>query len=103
VPQADPNRIYTMLDADVLMPKVVRQDMPALLQSMKAQARDRGIIEVVIDEQGRVTFAAVRTSIHPMYDASLIAAAREWRYQPAMFGGKPVKYRKMIQINVSRN
>jgi TonB family protein len=103
VPQADPNRIYTMLDADVLMPKVVRQDMPALLQSMKAQARDRGIIEVVIDEQGRVTFAAVRTSIHPMYDASLLAAAREWRYQPAMFAGKPVKYRKMIQINVSRN
>jgi hypothetical protein len=103
VPQADPNRIYTMLDADVLMPKVVRQDMPALLQSMKAQARDRGIIEVVIDEQGRVTFAAVRTSIHPMYDASLLASAREWRYQPAMFAGKPVKYRKMIQINVSRN
>jgi TonB family protein len=103
VPQADPNRIYTMLDADVLMPKVVRQDMPALLQSMKAQARDRGIIEVVIDEQGRVTFAAVRTSIHPMYDASLLAAAREWRYQPAMFAGKPVKYRKLIQLNVSRN
>ena len=103
VPQADPNRIYTMLDADVLMPKVVRQDMPTLSQTMKAQARERGIIEVVIDEQGRVSFAAVRSSIHPMYDASLLAAAREWRYQPASFGGKPVKYRKMIQINVSRN
>lgn len=103
VPQADPNRIYTMLDADVLMPKVIRQDMPPLLQSMKAQARDRGIIEIVIDEQGRVTFAAVRSSVHPMYDASLIAAAREWRYQAAMFAGKPVKYRKMIQINVNRN
>ena len=103
IPQADPNRIYTMLDADVLMPKVIRQDMPPLLQSMKAQARDRGIIEVVIDEQGRVTFAAVRSSVHPMYDASLISAAREWRYQAAMFAGKPVKYRKMIQINVSRN
>ncbi len=102
-PQADPNRIYTMLDADVLMPRVVRQDMPTLSQTMKAQARERGIIEVVIDEQGRVSFAAVRSSIHPMYDASLLAAAREWRYQPATFGGKPVKYRKMIQINVSRN
>ena len=101
-PQADPNRIYTMLDADVLMPKVIRQDMPTLSQTMKAQARDRGIIEVVIDEQGRVSFAAVRSSVHPMYDAALLAAARDWRYQPATFAGKPVKYRKMIQINVSR-
>lgn len=103
VPKPEPNRIYTMLDEDVTMPKVIRQDMPNLTQSMKAQARDRGIIEVVIDEQGRVSFAAVRSSVHPMYDASLLAVAREWRYQPAMFGGKPVKYRKMIQINVSRN
>jgi TonB family protein len=77
--------------------------MPNLTQSMKAQARDRGIIEVVIDEQGRVSFAAVRSSVHPMYDASLLAAARDWRYQPATFAGKPVKYRKMIQINVNRN
>ena len=103
VPQPDPNRIYTMLDSDVVMPKVIRQDMPTLSQTMKAQARERGIIEVVIDEQGRVSFAAVRSSVHPMYDASLLAAAREWRYQPASFAGKPVKYRKMIQINVSRN
>jgi TonB family protein len=102
VPQPDPNRIYTMLDSDVTMPKVIRQDMPILSQSMKAQARERGIIEIVIDDQGRVSFAAVRSSVHPMYDAALLAAAREWRYQPATMGGKPVKYRKMIQINVSR-
>ena len=102
-PQPEPNRIYTMLDADVLMPRVIRQDMPTLSQTVKAQARDRGIIEVVIDEQGRVSFAAVRSSVHPMYDAALLTAAREWRYQPASLAGKPVKYRKMIQINVSRN
>jgi TonB family protein len=102
-PQPEPNRIYTMLDADVLMPRVIRQDMPTLSQTVKAQARDRGIIEVVIDEQGRVSFAAIRSSVHPMYDASLLTAAREWRYQPASLAGKPVKYRKMIQINVSRN
>jgi len=103
VPKPDPNRIYTMLDSEVTMPKVIRQDMPNLTQSMKTQARDRGIIEVVIDEQGRVSFAAIRSSVHPMYDATLLTAARDWRYQAATFAGKPVKYRKMIQINVSRN
>jgi TonB family protein len=85
------------------MPRIIRQDMPNLAQSMKSQSRDRGIVEVVIDEQGRVSFVAVRSSIHPMYDTQLLAAARDWRYQPATFAGQPVKYRKMIQINVSRN
>ena len=102
-PKPDPNRVYTMIDTDVTMPRIVRQEMPILSMAIKTQAKDRGIVEVVIDELGRVSFVAVRASVHPMYDSQLIAAAREWRYQPAMMLGKPVKYRKMIQINVNRN
>jgi TonB family protein len=70
---------------------------------MKMQAKDRGVIEIIIDELGRVSYAAIRSSVHPKYDAELLSAAREWRYQPATMAGKPVKYRKMIQINVSRS
>jgi TonB family protein len=102
VPRPDPNRIYTLGDVEVSGPGIIRQEMPRLSPAMKTQAKDRGAIEVVIDELGRVTFAAIRASVHPMFDAELLSAAREWRYQPAMMAGKPVKYRKMIQINVSR-
>jgi len=101
-PQAEPNRIYTMLDKDVTPAVVIRQDMPRLMPNVKQAAKDTGVVEVVIDEQGRVTFVAIRQSVHPAFDADLIAAAREWKYQPATLAGKPVKYRKMIQINVSR-
>jgi TonB family protein len=102
-PQPDPNRTYTMLDRDVTAPVVVRQNMPHITPAMRPQAKERGVIEVVIDEQGRVTYAAVRVSVHPMFDQELLAAARDWKYQPATFTGKPVKYRKMIQINVTRD
>jgi hypothetical protein len=102
VPQPDPNRIYTMNDGDVTAPTIVRQEMPRLLPAIKAAAKDRGVIEVVIDELGRVSYAAIRMSVHPMYDAELLSAARDWRYLPASMNGKPVKYRKMIQINVNR-
>ena len=84
-------------------PGIIRQEMPRLTPAIKTQAKDRGAIEVVIDELGRVAFAAVRASVHPMFDAELLSAARDWRYQPATMAGKAVKYRKMIQINVSRN
>jgi TonB family protein len=100
VPQPDPNRIYTMGDKDVTIPGILRQDMPRLTPAMKTQARERGVVEVVIDEQGRVTFAAIRTSVQPMFDAELLAAARDWKYTPATMLGKPVRYRKMIQINI---
>jgi hypothetical protein len=101
-PEPDPNRIYTMVDRDVTAPGIIRQEMPRLTPMMKSQARDRGVIEIVIDELGRVSFAAVRTSVQPTFDSELLSAARDWRYQPATMAGRPVKYRKMIQINVNR-
>ena len=91
-----------MRDTDVLAPVIIRQEVPRLLPMMKQQAHDRGIVEVVIDELGRVTTASIRQSIQPMYDADLLTRAKDWRYQPATLNGKPVKYRKMIQLNVNR-
>jgi hypothetical protein len=68
----------------------------------RKEARDRGLLELLIDEQGRVVGITVRMSIHPLYDPLLIAAAREWRYKPAMFSGTPVKFRKLIQVSVDK-
>ena len=57
----------------------------------------------LIDEQGRVSAIAIRESVQPMFDAELMMKGREWRYEPATMFGKPVRYRKMIQLNISRN
>jgi hypothetical protein len=102
VPLPDPNRIYSLTDTDVAPPVVIRQQMPQLTPAVKQQAKDHGVVEVVIDEQGRVVHVAVRMSVHPMYDADLLTAGRDWRYQPATYLGKPVRYRKMIQINLTQ-
>lgn len=102
VPQPDPNRIYTIDDHDVTAPVAVRQDVPRIPPALTLQARDRGVLEIVIDERGRVITMNIRVSLHPMYDTLLMTAARDWRYQPATWGGKPVKYRKLIQINLTK-
>lgn len=102
VPRPDPNRVYSLADTEVTPPVVIRQQMPQLTPAVKQQAKDRGVVEIVIDEQGRVIHVAVRTSVHPMYDAQLLTAGRDWRYQPATYQGKPVRYRKMIQINLAK-
>ena len=105
-PLADPrpelNRIYTTDDQNVTPPVAVRQELPRVPPAITKQARERGVLELVIDELGRVTAMTMRESVHPMYDSLVLNAAKDWRYQPATLQGRPVRFRKMIQVNVRR-
>jgi TonB family protein len=94
--------VWTADEAGVTAPIAMRQDIPRVPTPIAAQARPRGLLEVVVDEQGRVINLTMRLSIHPMYDPQLLAAAREWRYKPATVNGVPVKFRKVIQITVDK-
>jgi hypothetical protein len=98
----EPGRIYGSDDAGVLPPVVIKQDIPLVPSAIVALSKPRGLMEINIDELGRVVSMTVRMSIHPAYDSQLLAAARDWRYQPATFNGHPVKFRKLIQIAVKR-
>ena len=97
-----PGRIYQAEDRGVTVAVPVKQEVPRVPTNMTAQARDRGLLELVIDETGRVVSVMVRMSVHPMYDTQLVAAAREWKYLPASVSGQPVKFRKMVQIAVNK-
>jgi tetratricopeptide (TPR) repeat protein len=95
-------RVYTTEDAGVKAPVVIRQEVPPVPASITSMARDRAVIEVVIDEQGRVTSMVLRMRAHPVYDTLLLNAAREWKYKPATLDGAPVRYRKLLQVSISR-
>jgi TonB family protein len=97
-----PNHIWTVEEPGVTAPVALKQEVPRVPVAVASQTRERGLIEIVIDEQGRVTGIALRTSVHPVYDPLLIAAARQWRYQPATVNGVPVKFRKLVQIMFER-
>jgi hypothetical protein len=98
----EPGKVYSIEDEEVIQPVVLKQDIPRVPNNVVAMVRPRGIIEVVIDEQGRPVTVTVRTSLHPTYDNMLLMAAREWKYKPASFNGTPVPFRKLIQIAVQR-
>jgi protein TonB len=92
--------IYTADDKNVLPPENVRQDMP---QYPGRVAFDRaGVVEVLIDANGAVEGATMVLSVEPLYNRLLLAAAKNWVYKPARLDGKPVKYRKRIQVTLSR-
>jgi TonB family protein len=96
------NKVYGGEDAGVTAPVVIRQDIPAVPANITTQVRDRGRVELVIDELGRVASVIVRQAIHPFYDQRILGAAKDWRYKPATLNGVPVKFRKIIAITVTR-
>ena len=99
---AEPGRTYGADDEGVVPPAAVKQDIPRVPAGVISMARSRGLLEVVVDEQGRVVAMAIRQSIHPAYDALLLSTAKDWKYKPATLGGHPVRFRKVIQVAVKR-
>ncbi len=71
-----PPRIYSVADTDVVPPIVVRQDMPWF------QRTRRGVIDVLVNESGRVETAELRQSVNVSFDRQLLDAAKRWQYQP---------------------
>jgi len=101
-PAPSPLRIYVAEDTGVTPPVAIKQEFPRVPGGVMAQVRDRGLLEIIIDERGRAAALTVRTSMHPVYDTLLLAAAREWRYQPATHEGRPVRFRKLIQVTLTK-
>jgi TonB family protein len=95
-------RIFTSSEPNIVVPSVLRQEVPPVPPAIASMVKERGVIELVIDEQGRVTFMAIRSSVHPIYDSLLLAAAKEWKYKPATLNGGPVPFRKLLQVTIAK-
>ncbi len=79
---------------------VLNQEVPPLPFSLAAAGNQeyRGLIEVHINDAGKVTDVRILQSIHTLYDAMLLKAAREWTYEPPRIGGKPTASRKRVEV-----
>jgi hypothetical protein len=97
LPVAVANRIYNGSDAVVSPPVIVRQDLPPFRENTVPGV---GALEVIINEQGMVESALMRSPVDARYDALVIGATKSWRFKPATVSGMPVKFRKMISITV---
>jgi TonB family protein len=97
----EPARIYTGEDGGIVPPVIVSRRTPIWTPNEIEKRREfRGVLELVVDEAGDVASAALQSSIRPTYDRELVAAARTWKFRPAMKDGVAVKYRVTIEIRL---
>jgi hypothetical protein len=101
-PEPGGEPIYSVADEGVSPPVTLNQHVPPMTQEMlqiSRSLRTNGILDIVIDENGSVVETIVRRSVIPSFDTLLVrAAARYWKYQPAMKDGVPVRYVKTLVI-----
>ena len=68
--------------------------------SRAAMRKYSGTIAVEVDARGRVIAASSKRTIHPAYDPFVLAAARQWVFQPARQNGRPVKSEVTVEIEL---
>jgi len=83
--------------ADTVSPRLIRRVEPVYpKEAIKAGIKGTVILEVTIDEHGRVTDTKVTESI-PELDKAAIEAVEQWIYEPYVVDGKP----KSVQATVT--
>jgi TonB family protein len=95
-----PPRIYGGEEPGVRAPVTISQDLPRF-PGMVPASGIKGMIEVVINEAGRVESAAIIMPVTAMYDKLLLNAANRWEYAPATVDGVAVKFRKRVQVQIT--
>jgi tetratricopeptide (TPR) repeat protein len=92
--------IYSQEDKNVSPAVAIRQELPPFPGRVTFDRT--GVVEVIIDLSGAVESAAVIEPVEALYNRLLLAAAKTWIYRPARLDGAPVKYRKRIQVTISK-
>jgi TonB family protein len=87
---------------DIVPPVAIAQAIPrATPVTVPLGGAQTILLDIVIDETGRVERAQVRRSVNRLYEAELVAATRGWRYRPATQGGRPVKYERTVEVTLN--
>ena len=91
-------------DPGVIAPVAVDRKIPAWPPEFKALlAGDHtfsGIVELTVNKKGRVDAARLIRRVHPVYDRLLLAATKNWVFQPASKNNEPVDCVLHLKIDV---
>jgi TonB family protein len=86
---------------DVPVPKRTKFVSPEYPSQAQAQGlRGIVILELVIDEKGRVASVDVVRSVPP-FDEAAVAAVKQWEYETTRVDGQPVRVRHTLPITFS--
>jgi uncharacterized membrane protein (UPF0127 family) len=89
--------VYTSEDAGVIAPRLDRSRLPANPPFGVSQD-EIPQVEVVISATGEVESVKLVTQPARVHAAMMLSAVKNWRFQPALRDGQPVRYRMRLRL-----
>ena len=89
--------MYTPAHGEVSPPIGVRPQLPRELPP-NLRREDLTRIELIIAADGTVELVKLVSSPKTVHDAMWLSAIKAWQFQPALKGGRPVRYLKTVWI-----
>jgi len=86
--------VYSAGEPDVTPARLTRAQLP----QEPSPNSETGYFDMVIDERGEVESVKLLSPTRRYQDRMLVAAAKAWKFTPALLNGTPVKYRLQIPI-----
>jgi len=95
-PRVEAAKVYSTEDATVTPAALVHPQLP----SEPEPGPTTGYFDLTVDESGRVVTVRLVSPARRYQERLLVSAAKAWRFRPALLGGRPVKYRMRVPINL---
>jgi len=84
----------------VVAPKLISKIEPKYSEDAReAKVQGRVVLGVVIDAKGRPENVKVIEGLEPSLDAKAVEAVKQWKFQPGVRQGKPVRVQATIEVN----
>lgn len=86
------DELFSLADLDQ-KPRALFQQQPALTAALRKKVPATVHVVFTVDASGRVENPVVQSSSDPAFDAPVLAAIRQWKFEPGKRGGQPVRFR----------
>jgi hypothetical protein len=95
---------YKAEDSDVTPPVAISQRLPSWPAAMPIPlgGASRGVLEVLISENGSVESARPLRTTVAFFDQRLVEEAMKWKFKPATKDGVPVRYCRLVQVMIAK-
>ena len=88
----DDDEAFSLADLDQ-KPRPVFQQQPQLNAALRKKMPATVHVLFVVDESGRVENPIVQSSTDPAFEPVVLAAIKQWKFEPGKRSGKPVRFR----------
>ena len=86
------DELFSLADLDQ-KPRPVFQQQPTLNALLKKKLPANVVVIFTVDQQGRVENPVVQSASDPAFEPPVMAAIKQWKFEPGKRGGKPVRFR----------